>query len=152
MAGREQVLVQGVLAFTAAGARFFEMPCILKQAHAWDEVACVEGDTYRITEHDGAISKELLRQTTVLKRVDGQWLMAHVWCSGSGAAAHQARSARMPPTWYRSGGRRCSRSVLSSRWDPPQPFAVQIAWASIACEEPYPVAAVSCRLEHLFVR
>ncbi|MBP7408598.1 MAG: nuclear transport factor 2 family protein [Flavobacteriales bacterium] len=56
----------------------FTIEYIWKEVRIWGEVAWVEGDTYWIIGTGDTGSKDLIRQTTILKKVDGSWLVAHV--------------------------------------------------------------------------
>ena len=51
---------------------------IWKEVRIWGDVAWVEGDTYFILGKKGQTTRDIIRQTTVLKRVEGRWLVAHV--------------------------------------------------------------------------
>ncbi len=56
----------------------FTIEYIWKEVRIWGEVAWVEGDTYWLIGSGDTGSKDLIRQTTILKKVDGSWLVAHV--------------------------------------------------------------------------
>ncbi|MBP6696512.1 MAG: nuclear transport factor 2 family protein [Flavobacteriales bacterium] len=56
----------------------FTIQYIWKEVRIWGDVAWVEEDTYWIIGTGEAASKDLIRQTTILKKVDGAWLVAHV--------------------------------------------------------------------------
>lgn len=56
----------------------FTIAYIWKEVRIWGEVAWVEGDTYWLIGSGETGSKDLIRQTTILKKVDGSWLVAHV--------------------------------------------------------------------------
>ena len=56
----------------------FTIEYIWKEVRHWGDVAWVEGDTYWIIGSGISGSKDLIRQTTILKRVEGLWLVAHV--------------------------------------------------------------------------
>ncbi|MEO8588612.1 MAG: adenylate/guanylate cyclase domain-containing protein [Flavobacteriales bacterium] len=56
----------------------FTIHFIWKEVRIWGEVAWVEGDAYWIMGVGDAVSKELYRHTTILKRLNGGWWVAHV--------------------------------------------------------------------------
>ena len=56
----------------------FTIEYIWSEVRIWGEVAWVEGDTYWIIGTGKTGSKDLIRQTTILKKVNERWLVAHV--------------------------------------------------------------------------
>jgi uncharacterized protein (TIGR02246 family) len=56
----------------------FTIEYLWKEVRLWGEVAWVEGDTVWIIGSGSTGSKDLIRQTTILKKADGVWLVAHV--------------------------------------------------------------------------
>ncbi len=56
----------------------FTIEYIWKEVRIWGEVAWVEGDTYWIIGSGDTGSKDLIRQTTILKKMNGRWWVAHV--------------------------------------------------------------------------
>jgi ketosteroid isomerase-like protein len=56
----------------------FTIEYIWKEVRHWGEVAWVEGDTFWLMGSGESASKDLIRQTTILKKVEGEWLVAHV--------------------------------------------------------------------------
>ncbi len=56
----------------------FTIEYIWKEVRIWGEAAWVEGDTYWIIGSGDTGSKDLIRHTTILKQVEGRWLVAHV--------------------------------------------------------------------------
>ena len=56
----------------------FTIEHIWKEVRIWHETAWVEGDTYWIMGEGPDADRNIVRQTTVLKRVDGRWWVAHV--------------------------------------------------------------------------
>ncbi len=56
----------------------FVINYIWKEVRLWGDVAWVEGDTYWIMGKGSASTRDIVRQTTILKRDQGRWLVAHV--------------------------------------------------------------------------
>ena len=56
----------------------FTIEYIWKEVRIWHETAWVEGDTYWTMGSGPEATRDLLRQTTILKRVAGNWLVTHV--------------------------------------------------------------------------
>ena len=56
----------------------FTIEHIWKEVRIWHETAWVEGDTYWIMGEGPDADRNIVRQTTVLKRMDGRWWVAHV--------------------------------------------------------------------------
>ena len=56
----------------------FTIEYIWKEVRIWHETAWVEGDTYWIMGDGPDADRNIVRQTTVLKRMDGRWWVAHV--------------------------------------------------------------------------
>ncbi len=58
--------------------RAFIIRYIWKEVRIWGDTAWVEGDTYWIMGEGEATTRDVVRQTTILKRDQGKWLVAHV--------------------------------------------------------------------------
>ena len=56
----------------------FMIEYIWKEVRIWGDAAWVEGDTCWIMGEGPASTRDIVRQTTVLKREHGRWLVAHV--------------------------------------------------------------------------
>ncbi|MBK8226423.1 MAG: nuclear transport factor 2 family protein [Flavobacteriales bacterium] len=56
----------------------FTIDHIWLEVRLWGDVAWVEGDTFWIMGQGGASTRDIVRQTTILKRINGKWWVAHV--------------------------------------------------------------------------
>ena len=56
----------------------FTIEHIWLEVRIWGDTAWVEGDTYWIMGEGEASTRDIVRQTTILKRDGGRWLVAHV--------------------------------------------------------------------------
>lgn len=56
----------------------FTIEPLWTQVRVTGDTAWTESDCYWIQDHDGNITRELLRQTTILHKRDGRWLVVHV--------------------------------------------------------------------------
>lgn len=56
----------------------FTIDHIWLEVHVWGDTAWVEGDTYWVMGEGEASTRDIVRQTTILKRDKERWLVAHV--------------------------------------------------------------------------
>ncbi len=56
----------------------FTIEYLWKEVRVWGAVAWVEGDTYWIMGTGSASTRDIVRQTTILKQLDGCWWVTHV--------------------------------------------------------------------------